>query len=434
MAKLGADPEQLKQLGVLFSLTGGDVVTIGATINMELMGTDWTGPDAQRFRDAWREFDRALQRVGHACMDMGARLIAQAEQQETVSGVTQGGGALGGMAGAGRGAGSGFGSPASNAAVRDLMEFQHANPAAFQQAMARGGPAAALQEWTSQVGVFDEGGWRPAATPEEARAIREQMAANPLGGMLGRSSGGFGRSWSVEGATEGNWNGIDYEAQGKLAAEYGGQYSGSVAFGDERLAAQIEGGVYAGASAEGEIRGSYGFAPFEARAAGHVAAEANVAAGLEADREGISGRGGADAFLGGSAEADGRIGGDTFSVGANVGGNAGLGLKADALGELSTDRVSFGTSSGLTFGMGVDYGYDVSFDPSALVSDLGDWTGDIATDIRDISIGAVGSSVSSAASELGSTADAVVGGVIDTGKSVVEGAGKTVKKLNPLNW
>ena len=464
MAKIGADPEQLMSLAGKFMLEGSTLRVAGMTIWAELDGVDWSGPDAERFREAWSDYQRVLAKVADAMHEVGVNLIDQAEQQIAASGgqipwrESSSGGNMAASI------------PAGPGVAQRAVSLSATNPRGFGQAISGGGPAGALTEWATPAvtaGVFDEGGFRAARSPEEVIAVARVLEGRTDGGLpvptapLGSfvpgaveqatgsdglswagaagiegnrgAEGDFSYGWSAEGSTAGEWGGVDWDARGRVMAGVEGDYAASAGITDDRLHAQFDAGVRASAGAMGEIEGNIGFVPYEARGQAMAGGEANVGGSLTAGADGIGADAGADAFLGASADADGSVGwGDYGSVGGSAGASAGVGAHADFSGNVGWDEVSFGADLGATLGIGADVGFDVSFNPAGAVEDLGSWTAEIATDLASIPIDAVGSSIEDAASSLGSSLDDAVGGVVDMAGGAVDAGKSTLSKLNPF--
>lgn len=64
MAVYGGDLAQLDELAARFRLEGGEIEALESRIGSALQSTAWTGPAAERFRQAWSsDFVPALRRL-----------------------------------------------------------------------------------------------------------------------------------------------------------------------------------------------------------------------------------------------------------------------------------------------------------------------------------------------------------------------------------
>lgn len=435
MAKLGADPEQLSRLAARLNTIGGDLAALSTTVSAEVGAVDWLGPDADRFRDAWKDRERDLRRVADTLIEASVHLGRQAREQQEVSGeggfgrtspgVSAGIPPQGGITAAGR---SAVGDPAAFFGPRG------ADPGAFERLGSGGRTAGALAEW---------GGFAPdPSTDQFASAARQTLGENGLSWTdalgvegSGEAHGEFNKTWSVEGATAGQYGGVDWNARGRVMAGLGGEYSASAGISDDRINAQFEAGVYAGASASGEVEGNVGFIPFEARGAAAAGAEGTAAGDLTIGAEGVGASAAADAFLGASADAQGKIGSDRYgSVGGGASASAGVGAHADFSGNVGWDEVSFGADVGATLGIGTDAGFEVSFNPSGVADQVSDWGAGILGGLADTTLGGATGEIEDALGGMSQGAGDVLEGAADIGEKTLDSVGKTASKLNPLSW
>lgn len=75
MARIGASIEQLDQLKRTFDTQSQNVGSLSSTVTSAVAGTDWEGPAATKFRDAWeREFRPMLQKLQEALTDAGTEV------------------------------------------------------------------------------------------------------------------------------------------------------------------------------------------------------------------------------------------------------------------------------------------------------------------------------------------------------------------------
>ena len=86
MAVWGADVDQLKTLGTKLT-TGADAIEAQKNeLTSRLDTVQWTGPDAQKFRDEWSGTHMvSLNKVVEALRTAGTRATRNAEEQTTAS-------------------------------------------------------------------------------------------------------------------------------------------------------------------------------------------------------------------------------------------------------------------------------------------------------------------------------------------------------------
>ena len=86
MAIWGADVEQLRQLGNKLQAGASEIETQKSTLTKVLSGTDWKGPDADKFRQEWSgTHTTMLTKVAEALKDAGNQAKKNAEQQSQAS-------------------------------------------------------------------------------------------------------------------------------------------------------------------------------------------------------------------------------------------------------------------------------------------------------------------------------------------------------------
>ncbi|MGW9413956.1 WXG100 family type VII secretion target [Arthrobacter cupressi] len=86
MAIWGADVQQLKTLGSKLSAGSNEIEQQRNTLNKVLHGTDWKGPDADKFRNEWQsQHMTALQKVAQALDEAGKKATKNANEQEQAS-------------------------------------------------------------------------------------------------------------------------------------------------------------------------------------------------------------------------------------------------------------------------------------------------------------------------------------------------------------
>ena len=86
MAIWGADVAQLKTLGTKLQAGSQEIANQKSLLTKVLAGTDWKGPDAEKFRNEWNgEHVAALTRVSQALQQAGQQATRNAADQESAS-------------------------------------------------------------------------------------------------------------------------------------------------------------------------------------------------------------------------------------------------------------------------------------------------------------------------------------------------------------
>ncbi|XAS67890.1 hypothetical protein V3C33_00680 [Micrococcaceae bacterium Sec5.7] len=86
MAIWGADIAQLKNLGTKLQAGSSEIEKQKSTLTKVLEGTDWKGPDADKFRSEWSgQHVAALAKVAQALQEAGKQAARNASEQETAS-------------------------------------------------------------------------------------------------------------------------------------------------------------------------------------------------------------------------------------------------------------------------------------------------------------------------------------------------------------
>jgi uncharacterized protein YukE len=86
MAIWGADVEQLRTLGNKLDHGATEIESQRNKLSSALEGTDWRGPDADKFKDQWRsEHSNLLNKVADALREAGNKAKQNAEQQSQAS-------------------------------------------------------------------------------------------------------------------------------------------------------------------------------------------------------------------------------------------------------------------------------------------------------------------------------------------------------------
>ncbi|MDQ1056265.1 hypothetical protein QFZ23_000166 [Arthrobacter globiformis] len=86
MAFWGADTQQLKNLGNKLQAGSNEIEKQKSLLTKVLEGTDWKGPDADKFRSEWNgQHAAALAKVAQALDEAGKQASRNASQQEEAS-------------------------------------------------------------------------------------------------------------------------------------------------------------------------------------------------------------------------------------------------------------------------------------------------------------------------------------------------------------
>lgn len=86
MALVGADVEQLGNLGRSFATEASEVDALTARITAILGGTAWTGPGADRFREQWSgEFVPSLTQLKEALSVSSTAVLERQQAIETAT-------------------------------------------------------------------------------------------------------------------------------------------------------------------------------------------------------------------------------------------------------------------------------------------------------------------------------------------------------------
>jgi hypothetical protein len=80
------DVQQVRELASLLGKKAGEIDQLISTISSKLAGTDWRGPDAERFRSDWNgQLTTSLKNVAQNLRDTQTRATKNAADQETTS-------------------------------------------------------------------------------------------------------------------------------------------------------------------------------------------------------------------------------------------------------------------------------------------------------------------------------------------------------------
>ena len=88
MAMLGADVEELDRLSKTFKSEAQKIQSVLKTVNSRVaavVGKDWKGGDAKRFKSAWDGYKPQLKNVVQALEDAAQLVKREAAQQRSTS-------------------------------------------------------------------------------------------------------------------------------------------------------------------------------------------------------------------------------------------------------------------------------------------------------------------------------------------------------------
>jgi WXG100 family type VII secretion target len=68
---VGGQLDEMAQLSKTFNTNGSQAQQIRSVIDRAMAGTTWTGPAADRFRDAWHQFSPSLDKLHEALVEAG---------------------------------------------------------------------------------------------------------------------------------------------------------------------------------------------------------------------------------------------------------------------------------------------------------------------------------------------------------------------------
>jgi uncharacterized protein YukE len=86
MAKMGADPEQLRALGKKMDQEAEQITQAERQISSQLKSAWWEGKDGDKFRSEWDgQFSAQLRKISEALKQAGQVVRKQAEQQTQTS-------------------------------------------------------------------------------------------------------------------------------------------------------------------------------------------------------------------------------------------------------------------------------------------------------------------------------------------------------------
>jgi uncharacterized protein YukE len=89
MGQMGADPEQLRNLGTTMKNQIEPINSLMATVSSALANTTWTGPAHDRFESDWNStFKTALTRLGDAFQAAGTDCVNRSADLQQLLGTS----------------------------------------------------------------------------------------------------------------------------------------------------------------------------------------------------------------------------------------------------------------------------------------------------------------------------------------------------------
>jgi uncharacterized protein YukE len=86
MAVWGLDVQQVRELASMLGQKADEIDNVLTTLTAKLNGTQWTGPDSEKFRSDWSgQYTNALKQVAQGLRDTQTRASQNAADQESAS-------------------------------------------------------------------------------------------------------------------------------------------------------------------------------------------------------------------------------------------------------------------------------------------------------------------------------------------------------------
>ncbi|GAA4831804.1 hypothetical protein GCM10023221_04580 [Luteimicrobium xylanilyticum] len=416
MGFVGADVEELAQLGERFTEASKRLESLRTTVASSVRSSGWSGPDADDFRHSWSAHEAkivaARDLLALAAKTLQANADDQRQTSATLTGGTSGAGGSGGTGssggGGGGGGGGGYGDdPGGTPGVADTLSGSASGSVPLWPVGRAYGDVdyGVDQKVDGATSPYDDGRYlmhdddhgivreslpgqhTDGATVQGQASVEvrdadapegEDKGSSPLddavklggvhaGGVLGaqgETSGGFGTEDGAHG-------------EGSLAGWAGAK--GDVGAGATAGAAGLAATAYASAAvgAGGSASGSVGYGILEAKgeATAFAGARAEAGAGASVGPNGVSANVGVDAFAGAEASVSGSAGVEGAQVGATATGYAGIGFSANASLDIGTDGIKGTVDFGAALGLGGKISLDVDIEPAKLVDDIGSMFG-----------------------------------------------------------
>jgi len=354
MGIVGADVEELKQLGERFVEASTRLESLRTTVASSVRSSGWHGPDADGFRSSWSGHDAKIVAARDLLSAAAQTLSKNAEDQKQTSAV---------LVAAGAGAGAFAGVSASGTATASSGGSDGGD--GTWEAKAERGDLAGVQagaegSFGSDDGLHGKGeaeAWAGARDDESAHAswdgknLNADAKAEAAAGAGASASGeiGYGKHLGVGGEA-------DAFVGGKAGAET------TFAAGLSGISAAVGAHAMAGAEANAKVEGHAGIVKGSVEGSAMAGAKAGAEAKGSLGPGGLSAEAGFDAMAGASAELKGEGGIDGATVGGGVEAKAGIGVEAKAGAEIGWEdtKVDLHLAGALGIGGGVDLSVDVS--------------------------------------------------------------------------
>ncbi|UVY83570.1 hypothetical protein NLU66_15320 [Brachybacterium sp. NBEC-018] len=413
----GADTEQLReQAGACLRGSGTLRDLIGTTSAM-VGAVEWTGPDAEAFRERWQSEVRAqLTARADALRARADELTAQAEEQDGASD------------GDGSGGGGPFGSPLPFPFPLPGPGGPWENPGPFDRANLPKGPQEFYgdpgygtrgQMYGQQRPVGEQFTWTDDLLPGQEisngtgtldahAGVNYSVGASLTEDPYGNHTGTVGARGSLEAGVDTHLNGpfgTGIDASARVGAESYAEAGGTVGPDGYSFGAKAGSGLYASQSAT--VDGPLGTSgtltqDYFVGANADASRYAHLTRNEDGQANGVTFGGGANAFAGGQVtqkfEQTGPFG--WFSGSTSISEKAGAGAGASGGATISTDEVSVNVGGQLAVELGLGGTTSLAVHPNAIVNtftpgdyDLDDAISD-ASGAFDGARDAVGSTVS----------------------------------------
>jgi hypothetical protein len=362
MGIVGADVDELKQLGEQFAEASTRLEHLRTTVSSSVRSSGWAGPDADGFRSSWSGHDAKIVAARDLLSQAGKTLVKNAEDQRQTSAVLVGAGAFAGATASATATASSGGSGGGSGTGDDPWE------AKADRGDLAGVEAGAEGSFGSDDGLHGKGeaeAWAGARDDEGAHAswdgknLNADAKAEAAAGAGASASGelGYGKDLGVAGEA-------DAFVGGKAGAE------GTFAAGLSGVSAAVGAHAMVGAEANAKAEGHAGILKGSVEGSATAGAKAGAEAKASVGPGGLSAEAGFDAMAGASAELKGEAGIDGATVGGGVEAKAGIGVEAHASTEIGWEdtKVDLHLAGALGIGGGVDLKVDVS--PKKLASGM----------------------------------------------------------------
>jgi hypothetical protein len=415
MGFVGADVDELAQLGERFTEASKRLESLRTTVASSVRSSGWSGPDADDFRHSWSAHEAkivaARDLLALAAKTLQANADDQRQTSATLTGGSSGTGGSGGTGssggGGGGGGGGGYGDdPGDAPGVADRLSGSKEGFVGIGPFGAGGSVDYGLdQDVDGATSPYDDGRYlmhdddhgilreslpgqhTDGATVQGQASVEVRDADAPEGEDKGSSP--LDDAVKLGGVHAGGVLGAQGEASGSFGTEDGAHGEGKVegwagakgdvgagaTLGAAGLAASAYGSAAVGAG--GSASGSVGYGILEAKgeATAFAGARAEAGAGASVGPDGVSANVGVDAFAGAEASVSGSAGIEGAQVGATATGYAGIGFSANASLDVGTDGIKGTIDFGAALGIGGKISLDVDIEPAKLADDIGSFFG-----------------------------------------------------------